>query len=184
MAKAIRKVSGVHIALREELESRGWTPGRNIEVSYRWGASDASWIAAVTTELQGLQPDVIVINTSVGLRAIEKVAAATPIVFVGVSEPVAQGFVASLAHPGANITGFSNLEPTLGAKWFDLLKEAAPQTKRIAFMYNPGNPGSSVTLSSAQAAASTGGGCLTRRSPIFPPSRPCWRNSAASRAGR
>jgi putative ABC transport system substrate-binding protein len=144
-------------ALREGLESRGWTPGRNIELSYRWGTFDANWTAAVTTELQGLQPDIIVVNTSVGLRAIEKAAAATPIIFIGVSEPVAQGFVASLARPGGNITGFSNLEATLGAKWFDLLKEAAPQTRRIAFVYNPGNPGSSVTLSSAQAAAGNGG---------------------------
>ena len=88
---------------------------------------------------------------------LKKAAAATPIIFIGVSEPVAQGFVASLARPGGNITGFSNLEATLGAKWFDLLKEAAPQTRRIAFVYNPGNPGSSVTLSSAQAAAGKGG---------------------------
>jgi len=140
-------------ALREGLESRGWTQGRNIEVRYRWGTFDANWTAAVTTELQDLQPDIIVVNTSVGLRAIEKAAAATPIIFIGVSEPVAQGFVASLARPGGNITGFSNLESTLGAKWFDLLKEATPQVRRVAFMYNPGNPGSSVTLSSAQAAA-------------------------------
>jgi putative ABC transport system substrate-binding protein len=70
-----------------------------------------------------------------------------------VSEPVAQGFVASLAHPGGNLTGFSNLEPTLGAKWVGLLKEAAPAVKRIAFIYNPGNPGASVTRESAQAAA-------------------------------
>src|SRR5262249_24575526 len=91
--------------------------------------------------------------SSTGLRAIEKVAGATPIVFISVSEPVAQGFVASLAHPGGNLTGLSNLEPTLGAKWVDLLRETAPAVKRIAFIYNPDNPGSKVTLASAQAAA-------------------------------
>jgi putative ABC transport system substrate-binding protein len=144
-------------ALRQGLEGRGWMPGRNIELSYRWGTFDANWIAAVTTELQDFQPDIIVVNTSVGLRAIAKTAAATPIIFIGVSEPVAQGFVASLSRPGGNITGFSNLESTLGAKWLDLLKEAAPQVRRAAFMYNPGNPGSSVTLSSAQAAARASG---------------------------
>jgi putative ABC transport system substrate-binding protein len=107
----------------------------------------------VTGQLQQLAPDVIVVNSSTGLRAIEKVAGATPIVFIAVSEPVAQGFVASLAHPGGNLTGLSNLEPTLGAKWVDLLRETAPAVKRIAFIYNPGNPGSKVTLQSAQAAA-------------------------------
>src|SRR5581483_510671 len=97
--------------------------------------------------------DVIAVNSSTGLRAIEKVTGATPIVFIGVSEPVAQGFVASLAHPGGNLTGLSNLEPTLGAKWVDLLRETAPAVKRIAFIYNPANPGGRVTLASAQAAA-------------------------------
>jgi len=61
--------------------------------------------------------------------------------------------VASLAHPGGNITGFSNLEPTLGAKWLDLLKQVAPQVTRIAFIYNPVNPGAKVTLQSTQSAA-------------------------------
>ena len=73
--------------------------------------------------------------------------------FIAVSEPVAQGFVASLAHPGGNMTGFSNLEPTLGAKWLGLLKQIAPQTARVAFIYNPGNPGAKVTLQSAQSSA-------------------------------
>src|ERR1700719_1906420 len=75
------------------------------------------------------------------------------VVFIGVREPVAQGFVASLAHPGGNMTGFSNLEPTLGAKWLDLLQQVAPQATRIAFIYNPANLGAKVTLQSAQAAA-------------------------------
>src|SRR4029077_13385366 len=77
----------------------------------------------------------------------------TPIVFVAVSEPVAQGFVASLSHPGGNMTGLSNLEPSVGAKWIGLIKEIAPQVKRVAFMYNPDNPGSRVTFQTAQSAA-------------------------------
>jgi len=107
----------------------------------------------VTGQWQQLAPDVIAVNSSTGLHAIEKAAGATPIVFIAVSEPVAQGFVASLAHPGGNLTGFSNLEPTLGAKWVGLLRETAPAVKRIAFIYNPGNPGARVTRESAQAAA-------------------------------
>jgi putative tryptophan/tyrosine transport system substrate-binding protein len=87
------------------------------------------------------------------MRAIEAAAPRVPIVFIGVSEPVAQGFVKSIAHPGGNMTGFSNLEPTLGAKWLDLLKQVAPHATRIAFIYNPDNLGAKVTLQSAKAAA-------------------------------
>ena len=107
----------------------------------------------MTGVLQQAAPDVVVVNSSTGLLAIEKVIGATPVVFIGVSEPVAQGFVASLAHPGGNLTGFSNLEPTLGAKWVELLREVAPAARRIAFLYNPENPGSKLALQSAQAAA-------------------------------
>lgn len=144
-------------AFKQGLEATGWKAGGNLDVIYRWGAFDSGWTEAVTAELQQLKPDIIVVNTSSGLRAIQKTAAATPIVFIGVSEPVAQGFVASLARPGGTITGFSNLEPTLGAKWIDLLMEGAPRVRRVGFMYNPGNPGSSIALSSAQAAASKAG---------------------------
>jgi putative ABC transport system substrate-binding protein len=140
-------------AFREGLESKGWILGKTIAIDFLWGVYDADWTRLVTGQLQQLAPDVIAVNSSTGLRAIEKVTGATPIVFIAVSEPVAQGFAASLAHPGGNLTGFSNLEPTLGAKWVGLLKEAAPAVKRIAFIYNPGNPGSKVTMQSAQTAA-------------------------------
>jgi putative tryptophan/tyrosine transport system substrate-binding protein len=140
-------------AFRRGLERAGWVPGRNIVVDYLWGVLDPDLIRTVTAELRRLAPDVIVVNSSTGLREIESTTRTVPIVFVGVSEPVAQGFAASLAHPGGNMTGFSNLEPTLGAKWLDLLKAVAPQARRVAFIYNPGNPGAKVHLQSAQSAA-------------------------------
>jgi putative tryptophan/tyrosine transport system substrate-binding protein len=140
-------------AFRDGLQAAGWQPGKTIAIDFLWGAFDADWMRTVTDQLPQLAPDVIVVNSSTGLRAIEKVAGTTPIVFISVSEPVAQGFVASLAHPGGNMTGLSNLEPTLGAKWVDLLRETVPAVKRIAFLYNPGNPGSKVTLQTAQDAA-------------------------------
>jgi putative ABC transport system substrate-binding protein len=140
-------------AFRQGLERAGWAPGRTIAVDYLWGVFDANWTRSVTAELQRLAPDVIVVNSSTGLRAIEQATRTVPIVFVGVSEPVAQGFAASLAHPGGNMTGFSNLEPTLGAKWLDLLKSVAPHARRVAFIYNPGNPGAKVHLQTAQSAA-------------------------------
>jgi putative ABC transport system substrate-binding protein len=140
-------------AFREGLAAAGWQPGKNVAIDYLWGEFDGDWTRMVTGQLPQLAPDVIVVNSSTGLRAIEKVAGNTPIVFISVSEPVAQGFVASLAHPGGTMTGLSNLEPTLGAKWVELLRETVPAVKRIAFIYNPGNPGSKVTLQTAQAAA-------------------------------
>jgi putative tryptophan/tyrosine transport system substrate-binding protein len=140
-------------AFRAGLEKLGWVLGKTIAIDFLWGVFDPDWTRFVTSQLQQLAPDVIAVNSSTGLRAIEKVAGATPIVFIGVSEPVAQGFVASLAHPDGNLTGFSNLEPTLGAKWVGLLKEVAPAVRRIAFIYNPGNPGGMVTRESAQVAA-------------------------------
>ncbi len=140
-------------AFRQGLEGAGWVAGRNIAVDYLWGTFGSDWTGYVTAELGRLSPDVIVANGSTALRSVQAIAATTPIVFVGVSEPVAQGFVAGLSHPGGNTTGFSNLEPTVGAKWIDLLKQIAPQVKRVAFMYNPANPGSRIGLQSAQSGA-------------------------------
>ena len=140
-------------AFREGLERAGWVAGRNISVDYLWGVLDSERSRGITEHLRQRVPDVIAINSSIGLRAIESAAPGVPIVFIAVSEPVAQGFVASLAHPGGNITGFSNLEPMLGAKWLDLLRQIAPQATRIAFIYNPSNPGAKVTLQSTRSAA-------------------------------
>jgi putative ABC transport system substrate-binding protein len=140
-------------AFRQGLESAGWVAGRNIAVDYLWGTFGPDWTGHVTAELGRLTPDIIVVNTSTALRLVQSIAAATPIVFIGVSEPVAQGFVAGLSRPGGNITGLSNLEPTVGAKWIDLLKQIAPQVRRVAFMYNPANPGSRIGLQSAQSVA-------------------------------
>jgi putative ABC transport system substrate-binding protein len=140
-------------AFREGLEKAGWEAGRNISVDYLWGVLDSEWTRGITEHLRQRVPDAIAVNSSIGLRAIESAAPGVPIVFIAVSEPVAQGFVASLARPGGNMTGFSNLEPTLGAKWLDLLKQIAPQATRIAFIYNPDNPGAKVTLRSTRSAA-------------------------------
>jgi putative ABC transport system substrate-binding protein len=141
------------VAFREGLEKAGWVVGRNINVDYLWGVLDSEGIRGITEYLRQQLPEVIAFNSSNGLRAIESAAPGVPIVFIAVSEPVALGLVASLAHPGGNMTGFSNLEPTLGAKWLGMLKQIAPQANRISFIYNPSNPGAKVTLRSTQSAA-------------------------------
>jgi putative ABC transport system substrate-binding protein len=126
--------------------------GRNLELNYLWGVFDTEWTQTVTAKLQRLAPDVLVVNSTAGMQAVPPTTS-IPTVFIGVSEPVAQGFVASLARPGGNITGFSNLEPSLGPKWLDLLKEIAPRVTRVAFIYHPENAGNAILSRSAQTAA-------------------------------
>jgi putative tryptophan/tyrosine transport system substrate-binding protein len=121
------------------LESAGWKAGQNIHVDYRWGMGDVARTRAAVAELLALNPDVVLANATTATKAFQQASAAVPVVFVGVSEPVAQGLVQSLARPGGNMTGFTNLEPTIGAKWVDLLKEMAPSTKRLSVMFNAKN---------------------------------------------
>jgi putative ABC transport system substrate-binding protein len=125
------------IAFQQGLEKLGWTVGRNLAVDYRWGVSDPEQARATTSELLSLAPDLILANAVSALRGAQQATRTVPIVFTGVSEPVAQGFVASLARPGGNTTGFTNLEPSVGGKWVELLKDIAPRVTHVAVMFNP-----------------------------------------------
>jgi putative ABC transport system substrate-binding protein len=122
---------------RQALEKLGWTEGRNLRIDTRWAMGEAEGARAGAAELLALAPDAILVMPVVGLAALQRATHTVPIVFTVVSEPVAQGFVVSLARPGANITGFSNLEPSIGGKWLQLLKEIAPQVSRVTVMGNP-----------------------------------------------
>jgi putative ABC transport system substrate-binding protein len=142
-------------AFRQELEKLGWAVGRNVTIDYRWAMGDADRAQTTAAELLRLAPDIMLVTPVVGLAALQRATSAIPIVFVQVSEPVAQGFVSSLAHLGGNITGFSNLEPSMGAKWLQLLKEIAPHITRVAIMLNPDTSPFNVAFSrSTEAAAS------------------------------
>src|SRR4030088_1475781 len=99
-------------AFQQGLEKLGWAVGRNLAIDYRWSASAFERARAAATELLSLAPDLIVANALSAARAAQQVTRTVPIVFRGVSEPVAQGLVASLARPGGNTTGFTNLEPS------------------------------------------------------------------------
>jgi putative tryptophan/tyrosine transport system substrate-binding protein len=128
----------IFTAVRQELERLGWTVGRNLQIDVRWSAILPDRARAGAAELLRMAPDVIwIIGTGPGVAALQQATSTTPIVFVNIIEPVARGFVASLARPGGNITGFSHLEPTLGAKWLQMLKEIAPNTRRVAVVINP-----------------------------------------------
>jgi putative tryptophan/tyrosine transport system substrate-binding protein len=132
------------------LQELGWTGGRNIRIDYRWAPGYVEQTRAAAAELLRLAPDMILAHATQATAALQQATRTVPVVFVAVSEPVAQGFVKSLAHPGGNITGFTNLEPTLGAKWLELLKEIAPRVTRVAVLYNP-NTAPYATLFSRSA---------------------------------
>ena len=113
-------------AFQQGLEKLGWTLGRNVRIDYRWARGDLEGTRAAVAELMRLPLDVILTEGTPNLRLLRQGTSSIPIVFTVVSEPVAAGFVASLAHPGGNITGFTNLEPSMGEKWLELLKEISP----------------------------------------------------------
>ena len=124
-------------AFVDGLREVGLNEGRDLRLDYRWGGTEVERLRTLASELVALTPDVLLAGSSAPLAALRRATTAIPIVFVLVSDPVGQGFVESLAHPGANITGFANLEFSMIGKWAQLLKEIAPLTKRIAVIFNP-----------------------------------------------
>jgi putative ABC transport system substrate-binding protein len=124
-------------AFRDGLAALGWTAGRNLQIDYVWNLDSLDMARAATADMLRLKPDVLLVAGSVILAAAQQATTTIPIVFATVSEPVLQGFVASLAKPGGNITGFTNLEPSFGSKWLELLKELAPRLTHVAVVFNP-----------------------------------------------
>jgi putative tryptophan/tyrosine transport system substrate-binding protein len=124
-------------AFVQGMEERGWTDGRNLQIDYRWAGPDAARIKSYATELVAARPNVIFALTSPSVAALKQGTSTIPIVFANIADPVGQGFVASLAQPGGNITGFTGLEYSIGGKWLDFLKDVAPRITRVAYVFNP-----------------------------------------------
>jgi len=124
-------------ALKQGLQELGWTDGGNIQIETRFGGADVGRIRAHAAELVALAPDVIVGQTTPVIRALRQATSSIPIVMVPVNDPVEQGFVSSLAHPGGNITGFALVDFQMVGKWLEMLKGAAPGVSRAALMFNP-----------------------------------------------
>src|SRR5262249_28672603 len=141
-------------SFRQGLEKFGWSIGRNVQIDFQWGLGDADWIRSATAQLLRLTPDLILANGDAATRTVQQSTRAIPVIFIAGSDPVAEGLVQSLAHPGGNLTGFLVLEPSLGAKLLELLKEIAPSVARIAILFNPDNPGNRRLATWATAAAS------------------------------
>jgi len=131
----------------------GWTVGRNVRMDLRWGGTDITRIRALAQELVGLQPDIILANTTSATVAVLRETRTIPIVFAGVADPVASGIVTRLNRPSGNITGFALYEPTLGGKWLELLSEIAPGLKRAAIMFNPDTAQVSSLIPSLETSA-------------------------------
>jgi putative ABC transport system substrate-binding protein len=117
--------------LRRGLHAAGWMEGQNLHIAYRWGASEGDIAMMRAADLLAQRPEVIAVNTPAGLAALKKLTSTTPLVFV---QYISEGFVESLARPGGNVTGFTMLQERLDEKWLEIIREIAPQTRRVAFM--------------------------------------------------
>jgi putative tryptophan/tyrosine transport system substrate-binding protein len=141
-------------AFTQALSDLGWTDGRNVRMNVRWAANNIDRMQALARELVGLEPAMIFTGTTPTTRAVQRETRTIPIVFANVGDPVASGIVARLDHPSGNITGFANLEASLGSKWLELLLEIAPGLKRAAVMFNPDTSyASTYTLPALETAA-------------------------------
>jgi putative ABC transport system substrate-binding protein len=143
-------------AFRTALAKLGWTEGSNLRIELRWSAADPDKIRTFAKELVDLRPDVIFGQSTPAISALARETRTIPIVFAGVTDPIGAGFVANLAHPGGNITGFTVNDPALGGKWVELLKVIAPRTTRVALLFNPATAVPiQFFMPSIQAAASS-----------------------------
>ena len=142
-------------AFREELHKLGWEEARNIRIDARWAApGDAAANQQFAKELVALQPDLIVASTTPPTAAVLQQTRTIPIIFISVNDPITSGFVESFRRLGGNATGFIILEPTIGGKWLEMLKEVAPRLERAAFLFNPAQaPTAEYYLTSFKAAA-------------------------------
>jgi putative ABC transport system substrate-binding protein len=137
---------------RQGLERLGWSEGRNVRIDYRF-APDSAEYQALAKDLVALQPDVILAQGTGIAAALQRESRMIPIVFVTVSDPIGSGFVASLARPGGNLTGFLMYEASITGKWLAMLKEIAPSLARAALMANPKTTPYDYFLQAAEAAA-------------------------------
>jgi len=140
-------------AFEQALQDLGWINSRNIRIDYGWPTGDTERIQKLAKDLVESGSEIVVATGTAWVEALLRQTSTTPIVFVLVSDPVDNGFVASLSRPGGNVTGFSNLEGSIGGKWLETLRELAPRLKRAAMMFNPSTATGSHFLHSFEGAA-------------------------------
>lgn len=140
-------------AFLQGLIDLGWSEGRNLKIDIRWGASNSDKSRSLAAELLALSPDVVLTSGSPATTAMRQASVTTPIVFTLIADPVGGGFVESLARPGANVTGFTLFEYAIGGKWLELLKEVAPNVRRVAVLRDAGVAAGAGQFGAIQASA-------------------------------
>jgi putative ABC transport system substrate-binding protein len=140
-------------AFQQQLGKLGWTVGRDIQINFKWGTGGADWVRAATKDVLSWDPDVLLANGDAAIQAAQQATHTVPVVFIGSGDPVSDGLVQSLGHPGGNLTGFAVMEPSLGAKLLGILKQVAPHVTRVATLVNPDNANHKRITSLLAAAA-------------------------------
>lgn len=148
-------------AFHEGLKAVGLEEGRNVRIDYRWAGVDPERARTLALELIGLKPDLLVASTNQVVSILMQETRTIPIVFVFIGDPIGSGYAATIARPGANLTGFSNFEAPIGGKWLEMLIEIAPTTKRIGFVYHPAASPHRQFLKAAEASSPSLGLGLT-----------------------
>jgi putative tryptophan/tyrosine transport system substrate-binding protein len=143
-------------AFTQRLAELGWIDGRNLRMDVRWG-SDIDSIRAHAVELVGTNPEVLAADYTPTTQELQRLTQAIPIVFMNIGDPIETGVVARLARPGGNTTGFMNMEPSIGGKWLQVLKEIAPSLNRVLVIVSFGNAAHAARLRIIEASASTFG---------------------------
>ena len=138
---------------RQALQNLGWIVGRNLRIEYRWAGNDPGLYRKYAAELVALEPDVLLAGGGLAVRPLQQATRNVPIVFTNTNDPIAFGFVSSLARPGGNTTGFINIESTLSTKWLGLLKRVAPSVTRAAVLWDPTVASGKTQFDAMQAAA-------------------------------
>jgi putative ABC transport system substrate-binding protein len=144
-------------AFSQGLGELGWSVGGNVRIEYRFGAGDAGVSRKIAAELIALTPDIILASGTVAVAALQQLSPSIPVVFAVVTDPVAAGFVDSIARPGGNITGFMNSEYSLNSKLLELLKQIVPQITHAAVLRDLSNPAGASQFTAIQAVASSQG---------------------------
>jgi putative ABC transport system substrate-binding protein len=140
-------------AFREELRKRGWASGVNVQFDERWVGDNMDLIRSAATNLVELKPEVVLATGGRVIPILMELTRSIPIVVPGAPDPVERGYVKSLAHPGGNVTGFSQTELSVIGKMLQLLKEVAPQVSRVSLMFNPDNPATVLFARAFESAA-------------------------------
>ncbi|WP_409191760.1 ABC transporter substrate-binding protein [Bradyrhizobium sp. RDM4] len=142
--------------LVEALAADGWKENGNLTIDWRSGAGDRARISGLADELIALKPDILLAVGTPSVEELRRRTATTPIVFAVVTDPVSQGFVETLAHPGGNITGFTDYDGPLAGKWLEMLTQISPKVSRVVIVYNPATaPFAPLMLRTIEDAART-----------------------------